>query len=57
MYNLADDNSLSATEKTVVGLKNPLQSESKVIIKWFKSNTIDSQPRETVSNPIRQTGT
>ena len=38
MYNFADDNSSSAAAKTVTELKNTLQSESKVIINWFKNN-------------------
>ena len=38
MYNFADDNSSSAAAKTVTELKDTLQSESKVIINWFKNN-------------------
>ena len=38
MYNLADDNSLCAAAQTVTELKNTLQSESEVIINWFKNN-------------------
>ena len=38
MYNFADDSSLSAATKTVTELKNTLQSESEVIVNWFKNN-------------------
>ena len=38
MYNFPDDNSLSAIAKTVVELKNTLQSESEVVINRFKNN-------------------
>ena len=38
MYNFADDNSLSAIAKTVAELKNTLQSESEIVINWFKNN-------------------
>ena len=38
MYNLADDNSLSAIAKTLAELKNTLQCESEVFINWFKNN-------------------
>ena len=34
----SDDNSLSAAAKTVTKLKSTLQSESEVIINWFKNN-------------------
>ena len=37
IYNFADDNSLSAITRTVVELKNTLQSESEVVINWFKN--------------------
>ena len=37
IYNFADDNSLSAITRTVEELKNTLQSESEVVISWFKN--------------------
>ena len=38
LHNFADDNSLSAAAKTVTELKNTIQSESEVIINWFRKN-------------------
>ena len=38
MYNFADDNFLSTIAKTVVELKNTLQSELEVVINWLKNN-------------------
>ena len=38
VYNFTDDNTLSASTKTVGELKYTLQSESEVIINWFKNN-------------------
>ena len=38
MYNFADDNFLSTIAKTVVELKNTLQSELEVVISWLKNN-------------------
>ena len=47
MYNLADDNSLSAAAKTVTKLKNALQVESEVIINWFKKNEMIVNPENS----------
>ena len=38
MYNFADDNSLCTAAKTVTELKTTLQSESEIVINWFKNN-------------------
>ena len=38
MYNFADDNFLPTIAKTVVELKNTLQSELEVVINWLKNN-------------------
>ena len=38
MYNFADDTSLSAIAKTHAELKHTLQSESEVVINWFKND-------------------
>ena len=38
MFNIADDNTLSAYSKTIEGLLHILQSESLKTIKWFKEN-------------------
>ena len=46
MHNFADDNSLSAAAKTVTELKNTLQSESEVIINWFKNNKMIVNPEK-----------
>ena len=46
MYNFADDNSLSAISRTAAELKNTLQSESEVVINWFKSNKIIVNPEK-----------
>ena len=46
MHNFADDNSLSATARTVTELKNTLQSESEVIINWFKNNKMIVNPEK-----------
>ena len=46
MYNFADDGSLSAATKTVTELKNTLQSESEVIINWFKNNKMIVNPEK-----------
>ena len=46
MHNFANDNSLSAAAKTVTELKNTLQSESEVIINWFKNNKIIVNPEK-----------
>ena len=46
MHNFADDNSLSAAAKSVTELKSILQSESEVIINWFKNNKIIVNPEQ-----------
>ena len=46
MYNFSDDNTLSASAKTAVNLKNTLQSESEVIINWFKNNKMRVNPEK-----------
>ena len=46
MHNFADDNSLSAAAKAVTELKNTLQSESDVIINWFKDNKMIVNPEK-----------
>ena len=46
MYNFADDSSLCAAAKTVTELKNTLQSESEVIINWFKNNKMIVNPEK-----------
>ena len=46
MCNFADDNSLSTIAKTLVELKNTLQSESEVVINWFKNNKIIVNPEK-----------
>ena len=46
MHNFADDDSLSATAKTDTELKNTLQSESEVIINWFKNNKMIVNPEK-----------
>ena len=46
MYNFTDDNSLSASTKTVAELKNTLQSESETIINWFKNNKMIVNPEK-----------
>ena len=46
MHNFADGNSLSAAAKTVTELKNTLQSESEVIINWFKNNKMIANPEK-----------
>ena len=46
MYNFSDDNTLSASAKTAVNLKNTLQSESEVIINWFKNNKMGVNPEK-----------
>ena len=42
----SDDNSLSAAAKTVTKLKSTLQSESEVIINWFKNNKMIVNPEK-----------
>ena len=46
MHNFPDNNSLSAAAKTVTELKNTLQSESEVIINWFKNNKMIVNPEK-----------
>ena len=46
MCNFADDNSLSTIAKTLVELKNTLQSESEVVINWFKNNKMIVNPEK-----------
>ena len=46
MYNFADDNSLSAISRTAAELKNTSQSESEVVVNWFKSNRIIVNPEK-----------
>ena len=46
IYNFADGNSLSAAVKTVTELKNTLQSNSEVIINWFKNNKMIVNPEK-----------
>ena len=46
MYNFADDNSLTAIAKTLAELKNTLQSESEVVINWFKNNKMIVNPKK-----------
>ena len=46
MYHFADDNSLSAAAKAVTELKNTLQSESEVVINWFRNNKMIVNPEK-----------
>ena len=46
MCNFADDNFLSTIAKTLVELKNTLQSESEVVINWFKNNKMIVNPEK-----------
>ena len=46
MCNFADDNYLSVAAKTVTELKNTLESESEVIINWFKNNKMIVNPEK-----------
>ena len=46
LYSFADHNSLSAAANTVTKLKNTLQSESEVIINWFKNNKMIVKPEK-----------
>ena len=47
LLNFADDNFLSTAAKTVTELKNTLQSESKVIMNWFKKNKMRVNPENS----------
>ena len=42
----SDDNSLSAAAKTITKLKSTFQSESEVIIDWFKNNKMIVNPEK-----------
>ena len=46
MHNFPDYNTLSAIVKTVRELKNTLQSESEVVINWFKNNEMIVNPEK-----------
>ena len=46
IYNFTDDNSLSVIVETVAELKNTLQSESEVVINWFKNNKMIVNPKK-----------
>ena len=46
MYNFPDYNTLPAIVKTVRELKNTLQSESEVVINWFKNNEMIVNPEK-----------
>ena len=46
MYNSAGDSSLFASAKSFTELKNTLQSESEVIINWFKNNKMIVNPEK-----------
>ena len=44
VHKFADDNSLSNTAKSIDSLKQALESECKVAIKWFHENKVIANP-------------
>ena len=46
MHNFAGDNSFSAIAQTLTELKNTLQSDSGVVVNWFKNNKMIVNPEK-----------
>jgi len=46
LYNFADDNTISSSQKTVEDLIQNLEAESKVAIDWFKNNEMIVNPEK-----------
>ena len=46
LLNFADDNTISATERTIENLISTLETEKQAAIKWFKLNEIIASPEK-----------
>ena len=44
MFNYADDNYISANHKELKLVRDALEEESKIIVEWFNSNSLQANP-------------
>ena len=44
MYNYADDNSVSVSDRELNSLTRQLQTEAEVTIQWFSDNAMEANP-------------
>ena len=54
LLNFADDNTISATERTIENLISTLETESQTAIKWFKLNEIIVSPEKFQATVVKK---